>query len=70
MTMEKIVDNSASGRIDIYANGMNGRPDGWGHDHIWLHGSPSGPFSGHLEDRSAHREAMARALGHTAIQGY
>lgn len=24
MNMEKIVDNSASGRIDIYSNGMNG----------------------------------------------
>lgn len=65
----KVNDNSASGRIDVYENGMNG-PDGWGHDHIWATGSPSGPFSGQLEDRSAQREAMARGLGGAALRGY
>lgn len=67
--MDHIVDNSASGRIDVYMNGMNG-PDGWGHDHIWTNGSPGGPFSGHLEDRSAQREAMARGLGNAALRGF
>lgn len=67
--MDKIVDNSASGRIDVYMNGLNG-PDGWGHDHIWATGSPAGPFSGHLEDRSARRDAMIQGLGGTALRGF
>lgn len=67
--MDKIVDNSASGRIDAYMNGLNG-PDGWGHDHIWATGSSAGPFSGHLEDRSARRDAMIHGLGGTALRGF